>query len=109
MNPVLQKLLIVVLGIASFVGASRLIGDLVDRPSRLVAGAVYMFSAVGYAGLRGGSLGALMFGAYTVIAFWKFRYGGEGGTYMASDPLELATLSAAMLGAWGSSTSPSTT
>ena len=54
--------------------------------------------ADGMDGLAAGA-GALMFGAYTVIAFWKFRYGGEGGTYMASDPLELATLSAAMLGA----------
>ncbi|MEX1004009.1 MAG: phospho-N-acetylmuramoyl-pentapeptide-transferase [Acidimicrobiia bacterium] len=54
--------------------------------------------ADGMDGLAAGA-GALMFGAYTVVAFWKFRYGGEGGTYIASDPLELATLSAAMLGA----------
>jgi phospho-N-acetylmuramoyl-pentapeptide-transferase len=54
--------------------------------------------ADGMDGLAAGA-GALMFGAYTVIAFWKFRYGGDGGTYLATDPLELATLSAAMLGA----------
>lgn len=54
--------------------------------------------ADGMDGLAAGA-GALMFGAYTIIAFWKFRYGGEGGTYLATDPLELASMSAAMLGA----------
>lgn len=54
--------------------------------------------ADGMDGLAAGA-GALMFGAYTIIAFWKFRYGGVGGTYLATDPLELASLSAAMLGA----------
>ena len=54
--------------------------------------------ADGIDGLAAGA-GALMFGAYTIIAFWKFRYGGVGGTYLATDPLELASLSAAMLGA----------
>lgn len=54
--------------------------------------------ADGMDGLAAGA-GALMFGAYTIIAFWKFRYGGPGGTYLAIDPLELASLSAGMLGA----------
>jgi phospho-N-acetylmuramoyl-pentapeptide-transferase len=54
--------------------------------------------ADGMDGLAAGA-GALMFGAYTIIAFWKFRYGGPGGTYLATDPLELATIAAAMLGA----------
>jgi phospho-N-acetylmuramoyl-pentapeptide-transferase len=54
--------------------------------------------ADGMDGLAAGA-GALMFGAYTIIAFWKFRYGGPGGTYLATDPLELATMAAAMFGA----------
>ncbi len=54
--------------------------------------------ADGMDGLAAGAA-ALMFGAYTIIAFWKFRYGGPGGTYVATDPLELATIAAAMLGA----------
>ena len=52
--------------------------------------------ADGMDGLAAGS-GALMFGAYTIIAFWQFR---NASTYpTATDPLELAIIAAAMFGA----------
>lgn len=54
--------------------------------------------ADGMDGLAAGS-GALMFGAYTIIAFWQSR---NGVVYTeATNPLELATISAAMLGGLG--------
>ncbi len=50
----------------------------------------------GMDGLAGGSA-ALMFGAFTIITFWQFR---NPATYpSATDPRELAIMSAAMLGA----------
>jgi phospho-N-acetylmuramoyl-pentapeptide-transferase len=54
----------------------------------------------GMDGLAAGSA-ALVVGAYTIIAFWQFRYSPPSGTvYPASvDPLEVAVVSAAMLGA----------
>lgn len=58
-----QKLMIAVLGLVAFAGAYRLVSDLVDRTGRIVAGAVYLFGPVGYAGLRSGLVGALVFGA----------------------------------------------
>jgi GT2 family glycosyltransferase len=58
-----QKLLVATLGVAAFVGAYRLVSDFVDRPGRFVAGGLYLLGAVGYAGIRTGSLGALIFGA----------------------------------------------
>jgi GT2 family glycosyltransferase len=58
-----QKLLIIALGGAAFLGAYGLVSELVDRVGRLTAGAVYSLGAVGYAGVRLGSLGALAFGA----------------------------------------------
>jgi len=51
--------------------------------------------ADGMDGLAGGSA-VLMFGAYVVIAFWQVRH---SDIYMAVDPLALATISAAMVGA----------
>lgn len=51
--------------------------------------------ADGMDGLAGGSA-VLMFGAYVVIAFWQVRH---QDIYMAVDPLALATISAAMVGA----------
>lgn len=60
---VAQKALIFGLGGAAFAGAQWLVADLVDRPARLAAGLAYALGAVGYAGLRDGSLGALFFGA----------------------------------------------
>ena len=55
--------------------------------------------ADGMDGLAAGS-SALVMGAYTIIAFWQFRNAGElGGPYLAVDPLELATVAAAMLAA----------
>ena len=52
--------------------------------------------ADGMDGLAGGSA-ALMFGAFTIITFWQFR---NPVTYpSATDPRELAIMSAAMLGA----------
>ena len=58
-----QKLLILLLGLTAFVGATRLVSELVDRFARFATGAVYVLGAVGYAGLREGALGALVFGA----------------------------------------------
>lgn len=51
--------------------------------------------ADGMDGLAAGSA-ALMFGAYTVIAFWQHRH---PDLYHATDPRELAIVSAAMMGA----------
>ena len=51
--------------------------------------------ADGMDGLAAGSA-ALVTGAYTVIAFWQFR---NPETYQSLDPLELATVAAAMFGA----------
>ncbi|HZK52508.1 MAG TPA: glycosyltransferase [Actinomycetota bacterium] len=58
-----QKLLILLLGVTAFLGATRLVSELVDRFARLVTGVVYVLGAIGYAGLRDGALGALVFGA----------------------------------------------
>ncbi|MGD2102168.1 MAG: phospho-N-acetylmuramoyl-pentapeptide-transferase [Acidimicrobiia bacterium] len=53
----------------------------------------------GMDGLAGGA-SALVIGAYTIIAFWQFRNDvSVGGIYEALSPLELAMISAAMLGA----------
>jgi phospho-N-acetylmuramoyl-pentapeptide-transferase len=54
----------------------------------------------GMDGLAAGSA-ALVVGAYTIIAFWQFRYSPPSGTvYLESvDPLEVAVVAAAMLGA----------
>ncbi|MGH2749781.1 MAG: glycosyltransferase [Actinomycetota bacterium] len=60
---VAQKLLILLLGLTAFLGATRLVSELVDRLSRFATGVVYLLGAIGYAGLRSGSLGALVFGA----------------------------------------------
>ncbi len=54
--------------------------------------------ADGMDGLAGGA-SALVVGAYTIIAFWQFRNAAPTGIYEALDPLELATLSAAMFAA----------
>ncbi|HEX6219911.1 MAG TPA: phospho-N-acetylmuramoyl-pentapeptide-transferase [Acidimicrobiia bacterium] len=55
--------------------------------------------ADGMDGLAGGA-SALVVGAYTIISFWQFRNSGDvGGIYEAVSPLELAMISAAMLGA----------
>lgn len=52
--------------------------------------------ADGMDGLAAGA-SSLVIGAYTIIAFWQFRNDVSlGGIYQALDPLELATLSAAM-------------
>ena len=60
---VAQKLLVLTLGGVAFAGAYRLVAGLVDKPSRVAAGLTYAVGAVGYAGLREGALGALVFGA----------------------------------------------
>jgi GT2 family glycosyltransferase len=59
---VAQKVLILGAGLAGFVGAYRLLGGLVDGPSRLVGGLIYLLGAVGFAGVRNGALGALVLG-----------------------------------------------
>lgn len=58
-----QKLLVLGLGVAAFVGAYSMVAELVDRPSRYVSATVYALGAVGYAGVRQGALGAMVFGA----------------------------------------------
>ncbi|HYI44039.1 MAG TPA: glycosyltransferase family 2 protein [Actinomycetota bacterium] len=58
-----QKLLIITLGVMAFIGAAALVRELVDKPSRYAAGAAYALGAVGYSGVREGSLGAMVFGA----------------------------------------------
>lgn len=58
-----QKMMLLILGVASFVGAYKLVSDLVDRSGRLIAAGVYMLGAVGFAGIREGALGALVYGA----------------------------------------------
>ena len=58
-----QKLTVLGLGVLALVGAYRLVADVVDRPARWAAGAVYVLGGVGYAGLRDGRLGTLVFGA----------------------------------------------
>ncbi len=60
---VAQKLMIVGLGAIALAGAYRLVADFTDRAGRLVTGIVYVAGGVGYAGMRGGHLGALVFGA----------------------------------------------
>jgi phospho-N-acetylmuramoyl-pentapeptide-transferase len=54
--------------------------------------------ADGMDGLAGGT-SVLVVGAYTIIAFWQFRNAAPEGIYQALDPLELATISAAMFAA----------
>jgi phospho-N-acetylmuramoyl-pentapeptide-transferase len=54
--------------------------------------------ADGMDGLAGGA-SALVVGAYTIIAFWQFRNAAPEGIYLALDPLELATVAAAMFAA----------
>ncbi|MEA2447102.1 MAG: hypothetical protein QOK47_739, partial [Actinomycetota bacterium] len=58
-----QKLLILGLGVIAAIGAYRLVATVVDRPSRIAAATIYALGAVGYAGVRQGSLGSLVFGA----------------------------------------------
>jgi GT2 family glycosyltransferase len=60
-----QKLLVLGLGFVAAIGAYKLVASLVDRPSRIASATVYALGAVGYAGVREGSLGALVFGAAT--------------------------------------------
>lgn len=58
-----QKTLVILLGSVGFIGGYRLVGDVVDRPSRVAAGLAYSLGNVGYAGLQHGDLSALVFGA----------------------------------------------
>lgn len=58
-----QKVLVLGLGVVALAGAYRLVADLVDRPARWAAGLAYALGGIGYAGLRDGALGALVFGA----------------------------------------------
>jgi GT2 family glycosyltransferase len=63
-----QKALIFGLGAIAFAGAYRLVAELVDRPARVAAGLAYALGGVGYAGIREGRLGALVFGAAAPFA-----------------------------------------
>ncbi len=64
-----QKVLVLALGLIAFVGAYNLVSELVDRPGRVAAGLAYSFGAVGFAGVREGRLGALVFGAAAPLVF----------------------------------------
>jgi GT2 family glycosyltransferase len=63
-----QKVLVLGLGVIAFIGAYKLVAELVDRPARLAAGLAYALGGVGYAGVREGRLGALVFGAAAPFA-----------------------------------------
>lgn len=63
-----QKLLVLGLGAVALVGAYQLIGEVTDRRARLVAGFAYALGGVGYAAMRSGDLGALVFGAAAPFA-----------------------------------------
>ena len=63
-----QKLLVFSLGGVAFVGAYKLVADLVDRPSRMAAGVAYAIGGIGYAAIREGRLGALVFAAAAPFA-----------------------------------------
>lgn len=58
-----QKMLVLGLGFIAFGGAYNLVSELVDKPSRYASALVYALGAVGYAGVREGALGAMVFGA----------------------------------------------
>jgi GT2 family glycosyltransferase len=63
-----QKLLVFALAAAAFIGAYRLLLEVVDRPARWATAAAYTLGGVGYSGLREGALGALVFGAAAPFA-----------------------------------------
>ncbi|MFN2490085.1 MAG: glycosyltransferase family 2 protein [Actinomycetota bacterium] len=104
---VAQKLLIGLLGVAAFLGAYRLVSDVVDRPARLVAGLVYVLGAVGFAGMRQGALPALAFGAAAPFALhsllgttgWMRPSGWDGGRAAARLALGAAVAGAFVPGA----------
>lgn len=58
-----QKVLVLGLGFVAFGGAYNLVSELVDKPSRYASATVYALGAVGYASVREGALGAMVFGA----------------------------------------------
>lgn len=63
-----QKALVATAGVMAFVGAYRLLSEVVDRGGRWAAGLAYALGGVGYAGVRDGDLGALAFGAAAPFA-----------------------------------------
>ena len=63
-----QKVLVFMLGGVAFVGAYKLVADLVDRPARMAAGVAYAIGGIGYAAIREGRLGALFFAAAAPFA-----------------------------------------
>ncbi len=98
-----QKLLLTLLGLAAFVGASRLVSELVDRPARLTAGVVYVLGSVGYAGVRGGSLGALVFGAaapYVLLSIIRLVGWTRPARWSAGREIATLGLFAALSGAF---------
>ena len=98
-----QKLLFLLLGRAAGFGAWRLVAELVDRPARLAAGAVYVLGAVGYAGLRTGSLGALAFGAaapYVLLSILRLIGWTRPARWSAGREVATLALFAAISGAF---------
>jgi hypothetical protein len=98
-----QKLMLLTLGIVAFVGAYKLVSDLVDRWGRLAAGAVYAFGAVGYAGIRSGSLGSLVFGAaapFVLLAMVRIAGWARPPGYVAARTVARAALGAAVSAAF---------
>jgi GT2 family glycosyltransferase len=63
-----QKVLVFMLGAVAFVGAYKLVADLVDRPARMAAGVAYAIGGIGYAAIREGRMGALVFAAAAPFA-----------------------------------------
>jgi GT2 family glycosyltransferase len=66
-----QKILVFLLGAVAFFGAYKLVADLVDRPARMAAGVAYAIGGIGYAAIREGRMGALVFAA---AAPYALRY-----------------------------------
>jgi GT2 family glycosyltransferase len=66
-----QKILVFMLGAVAFFGAYKLVADLVDRPARMAAGVAYAIGGIGYAAIREGRMGALVFAA---AAPYALRY-----------------------------------
>jgi GT2 family glycosyltransferase len=98
-----QKLLLVVSGLAGFAGAYRLVAASVDRPSRAVAGFVYLLGGVGYSGMRHGHLGALIVGAcapYVIHSFLGLTGWQRPAGFSRSKAIAQAALATAVGGAF---------
>ena len=97
-----QKFLVFFLGGVAFMGAYKLVADLVDRPARMAAGVAYAIGGIGYAAIREGRLGALVFAAAAPFALryiiqltgWSRPPGWNRGMTVARLVLTAATSAA---------------